>query len=126
MKIVLEYKDGVIEELCSLLRPGHKINGNRPIKITTTGVKKFDETGKFLTCEYSLLINLLDRKGLIVATEPDIIYDELLGWYVHYMNNETKYHKFIDAKKNKEDFEALNCNIKTPQWYYDFVNKKST
>ena len=66
MIIVLEYKDGTVEELCEMPRPGHKVNGNRPTKITTTGVEKFDETGKFLTCEYSLLMNLLERKGVIV------------------------------------------------------------
>lgn len=126
MKIVLEYKDGTIEELDYMPRPGHKLNGNRPIKITTTGVQKFDESGKYLTQEYSLLTNLLHGKSnSISATELDIIYDELLGWYVHCMNDETKYHKFIDAKKNKEEFEALNSNVKTPQWYDDFVNKKN-
>lgn len=62
MIIVLEYKDGAVEELYEMPKPGHKVNGNRPTKIITTGVKKFDETGKFLACEYSLLINLLDRK----------------------------------------------------------------
>lgn len=66
MIIVLEYKDGTVEELCKMPRPGHKVNGNRPTKITTTDVKKFDETGRYLTCEYSLLINLLDRKGVII------------------------------------------------------------
>ena len=66
MIIVLEYKDGTAEELCEMPRPGHKVNGNRPTKITTTCVEKFDETGRYLTCEYSLLINLLDRKGVIV------------------------------------------------------------
>jgi len=69
MIIVLEYKDGTVEELYEMPRPGHKVNGNRPTKITTTGVEKFDETGRFLTCEYSLLNNLLDRKGVIVERD---------------------------------------------------------
>ena len=72
-----------------------------------------------------MLINLLDRKGLIVATELDVIYDELLGWYIHHMSNEKTYYKFIDAKKNKEEFEEFNRDVKTPQWYDDFVNKKN-
>lgn len=124
MEIKLTYEDGSIEVLNSIPTRGHRLNWNRPITIETTWVKKFDDTGKYLTSEYNLLINLLDAKGKIVTTELDIIYDELLGWYVHYMNDEKKYYKFIDAKKDKEEFEALHNNVKTPKWYDNLINKK--
>ena len=118
MQIVLEYKDGTIEYLDSIPRYGHKVNGNRPVKITTTDVEKFDETGRYLTSEYSLLINLLERNGTIVATELKIVYDEILGRYMYYRDNmEKKYHKFIDAKKDKEEFETLHDNLIVPKWY---------
>ena len=87
MIIVLEYKDGIVEELHEMPRHGHKVNVNRPTKIITTGVEKFYETGRHLTCEYSLLMNLLDRNGTIIATELKIVYDEILGRYMYYRDN---------------------------------------
>lgn len=120
MIIVLEYKDGIVEELYEMPIPGHKVNGNRPTNIITTGVEKFDETGRYLTSEYSLLINLLEKNGTVVATELKIVYDEILGRYMYYRDNmEKKYHKFIDAKKDKEEFERLYNNLVVPKWYIE-------
>ena len=120
MIIVLEYKDGIVEELHEMPRLGHKFNGNRPTNIITTGVEKFDETGRCLTSEYSLLINLLEKNGTVVATELKIVYDEILGRYMYYRDNmEKKYHKFIVAKKDKEEFERLHNNLVVPKWYIE-------